>query len=329
MKALLALLLACASLSCAPVLAQNTVARFIFEDAEKAFARKDYVEALSLLREAEETLGRSNPPILHLRLKARAALISEKGPFAEFHQVEAARVEARKLLDDHANDLSEEEAREAYRIFTELKRLPASEEEWNARMAPLRAQAQAQREQEAARAAELRQAQERRERAAKRVVTRQQLIAEVNERLLASAGKEDGTGGEIFYNSATPLTYDPGTHRYSYRIGKSGWALAGGAWKEEYEFTFRFRDVTAVWIADDQLARKRSQVDNVGMVSVKVPHGQVRVHRTDLENGRTYELDRRGEVNVRYSSASSSDGQALVSAFQRLTELEKDDEIGL
>lgn len=328
MRSLLALLIAVATLSCAPVFAQNSVARFMFEDAEKSFARKDYSNALSLLRDAEETLGRPNPPILHLRLKVTAALINEKGAFAEFSEVEAARSQAQKLLNDHANELSEDDAREVYVILTDLKRLPRSEEEWNTRMAPLRAQAQAAREHAEAKAAEVRRVKESEERAAKRAAERQQLIAGVNDRLLHGAGKKDGINGEIFYSSATPLTYDPRTNEYSYLLGRSGWALAGGAWKDEYKFTFRLRDATAVWVADDQRALKRPQT-NAGKVVIKVARARVQVQRHDWENGETYELDRQDDVGLRYSLASPNEGESLVSAFWRLVELEKDDAIGL
>lgn len=64
---LLAVLLLNASLS----IAQNTIAKLKYEEAEEAFVANDYATALSKLNEAEKLLGSVNPKTLYLRISAQ------------------------------------------------------------------------------------------------------------------------------------------------------------------------------------------------------------------------------------------------------------------
>lgn len=50
---------------------QSTIAKLKFEEAEEAFNNKDYTTVLAKLDEAEEILGKTNPPMLYLRILAQ------------------------------------------------------------------------------------------------------------------------------------------------------------------------------------------------------------------------------------------------------------------
>lgn len=55
---------------------QSSFAKFKFEEAEEAFSKADYSTALGKLNEAENLIGKINPPILYLRILAQDKLIA-------------------------------------------------------------------------------------------------------------------------------------------------------------------------------------------------------------------------------------------------------------
>ena len=130
---LLGIIMMCVSVH---AVAQSPVARFMFEDAEKAYAAGNYGKALSVLADAEKELGRVNPPILHLRIKVRWALIESQGDYADFAQVSSARADVDEYFKKYgAEQALEDQAREVYEVFNKLKSLPSSEAEFAAILA--------------------------------------------------------------------------------------------------------------------------------------------------------------------------------------------------
>lgn len=114
------------------------IARFVFEEAEAAFASKDYVTALSKLEEAEKKFGMMNPPILYLRIMARDGLLSRSN--ADFVLIERLRKETSQYLQDYGDiDSIRDQAHEVYRINTRLKQYPATREEFDAKRSEVRA----------------------------------------------------------------------------------------------------------------------------------------------------------------------------------------------
>lgn len=105
------------------VFAQSPVAKFIFEDAEAAFAKQDYKTTLAKLDEAEKEFGKINPPILYLRIMARYELL--KANPKDFDTVERLRKETAWYLKEYGNlESVQDKAREVYRVSAELKKYP-------------------------------------------------------------------------------------------------------------------------------------------------------------------------------------------------------------
>lgn len=75
MKRTIVLLIVIASINIQPLLAQNTLAKIKFEDAEKAFNNANYEGCIKLLDETEAILGQSAPNILFLRILAGQKLL--------------------------------------------------------------------------------------------------------------------------------------------------------------------------------------------------------------------------------------------------------------
>ncbi len=110
-------------------MAQNPViARFMFEDAEAAYAKKDYVTTLAKLEEAEQEFGKINPPILYLRIMARhGSLITKE----DFDTIERLREETARYLRDYGElESVRDHAREVYQVFTKLRKYPATRAEY-------------------------------------------------------------------------------------------------------------------------------------------------------------------------------------------------------
>lgn len=108
------------------VLAQSPIARFIFEDAEEAFAKQDYRTTLVKLKEAEKEFGDINAPILYLRIMARNEILKASTSL-DFDNLAALREDCDKYLKDYGeNEHVRDKAREVYKLSTALVKYPAS-----------------------------------------------------------------------------------------------------------------------------------------------------------------------------------------------------------
>lgn len=108
--------------------AQSPVAKFMFEDAEEAFAKQDYKTTLARLDEAEKELGEINPPILFLRIMARNEIL-KAGASLDFDNLERLRADCNQYLKDYGGmDSVKDQAREVYKVSTTLKQYPATRE---------------------------------------------------------------------------------------------------------------------------------------------------------------------------------------------------------
>src|SRR5690606_40583108 len=79
---------------------QETIARFKYEDAEKAFVAQNYQECIDNLDEAEKLLGKTAPNILHLKILAQYKLI-EKDPYGDFELLVALHNGCATYLRDY------------------------------------------------------------------------------------------------------------------------------------------------------------------------------------------------------------------------------------
>lgn len=98
---------------------ERHLGRFIFEEAEAAFAERNYAQALRKLDEAERAMGKTNPRILYLRVMAGYELLKQ-GPL----QYEAA-IRVRNEADKFLISFSKEKAlvglaREIYGVRRDL-----------------------------------------------------------------------------------------------------------------------------------------------------------------------------------------------------------------
>jgi hypothetical protein len=119
---------------------QSTIAQFIYEDAEQAFAKKDYTTALNKLEEAEQMLGKINPPILFLRIMVRHDKLKAAGDTYDYDDLELTKADASRYLQDYVTlDALRDPLRDVYRVSQELNKYPtravyeASIQERNAR----------------------------------------------------------------------------------------------------------------------------------------------------------------------------------------------------
>lgn len=82
--------------------AQNTIAKFKYEEAEQAFVNEDYRTALTKLDEAESLLKATNPKILYLKISAQSKLI-EQDPLTDYSLIENTKKLSTNYLKDYAN----------------------------------------------------------------------------------------------------------------------------------------------------------------------------------------------------------------------------------
>lgn len=111
--------------------AQNTIAKFKFEEAEQAFVNNNYKQTISKLDEAETLLESTNPKIIHLKILAQYKLI-EENPYDDFKIVESAKkLSANYLKEYESLPSNEDKYREIYTISEHLKNLPNTIQEFN------------------------------------------------------------------------------------------------------------------------------------------------------------------------------------------------------
>lgn len=135
---------------------QPAIARFIYEDAEVAFAQKDYRTALALLGDAEKAFGQTNPPILYLRIQTRYELVkATQGP--DFDLLDPLRSDIRVYLNSYSKiEALVDQMREVYQISRALEQYPRDRAAYEAALAAQALQEQRARQEEEARlAAEL------------------------------------------------------------------------------------------------------------------------------------------------------------------------------
>ena len=74
-----------------------------FQDAEQAFSENKFEEAIQFLNEAEKSNGKTNPPIMHLRILSRAELI-KKDTEKDFDLIDKLRKEVNLFLKQYETD---------------------------------------------------------------------------------------------------------------------------------------------------------------------------------------------------------------------------------
>lgn len=102
-------------LVCGHAQAQETIARFKYEDAEKAFVSENYQECIDNLNEAEKLLGKTAPNILHLKILAQHKLF-EKNPFENYEALETLRSNCDTYLANYDIAGLEEKYRDVYDV---------------------------------------------------------------------------------------------------------------------------------------------------------------------------------------------------------------------
>lgn len=121
MKAATGLVLALALVATPAAFASDrTLARFAYEEAEAAFQRDDVATTLAKLEEAERLFGSVNPPMLYLRVQARAAQLG-KGPFL-YAAYQALRSDADRFIREFGdNQATLDMTRDVYRLRQEME----------------------------------------------------------------------------------------------------------------------------------------------------------------------------------------------------------------
>jgi len=119
--------------SCLAVQAQGTLDKLKFEEAETAFSKKNYTDALNLLEELEAK-GLKNPKILHLKILATSRLvIGYRYDFIHkgFKTVETLRKDCNFYLSQYDIEGFEEKYKEVYDISKAIAVLPNTQQEWD------------------------------------------------------------------------------------------------------------------------------------------------------------------------------------------------------
>ncbi len=125
-------------LFCITVSAQNTVAKFKYEDAEKAYYDNKFEDCIKLLTETEAILGQTAPNILHLRILAEHKLL-EQNPMQSYALIENLRNHCNTYLQNYDIAGLEEKFRDVYEISNTLNQYPDSKEAFDEKIAALEA----------------------------------------------------------------------------------------------------------------------------------------------------------------------------------------------
>jgi hypothetical protein len=110
--------------------AQETIARFKYEDAEKAFVAGNYQECIDNLDEAEKLLGKTAPNILHLKILAQYKFF-EQDPYRSYEALETLRHNCSTYLSNYDISGVEEKYRDVYDLGNQLVEFPSSREEFD------------------------------------------------------------------------------------------------------------------------------------------------------------------------------------------------------
>lgn len=110
--------------------AQNTIAKLKYEEAEEAYANNNFELALSKLIEVETLLKSTNPKILYLKINSQSKII-EKAPLNDYTLIENARKLSSQYLTDYEQlPDNEDRYREIYKISEKLKSYPQNEKQF-------------------------------------------------------------------------------------------------------------------------------------------------------------------------------------------------------
>jgi formylglycine-generating enzyme required for sulfatase activity len=109
---------------------QNTVAKFKYEDAEKAYYDNKFEDCIQLLTETETLLGQTAPNILHLRILAEHKLL-EQNPMQSYALIENLRNHCNMYLQNYDIAGLEEKYRDVYTIKNALTEYPLTKEAFN------------------------------------------------------------------------------------------------------------------------------------------------------------------------------------------------------
>ncbi len=110
--------------------AQNTLAKFKFEDAEKAYYENNFEECIGFLNETEKILGEKAPNILHLRILAGNKLL-EADPNHSYDRILGLRLQCDDYLTNFDIPGLEEKYRDVYEVSENLSNYPESREAFN------------------------------------------------------------------------------------------------------------------------------------------------------------------------------------------------------
>lgn len=109
--------------------AQETIAKFKYEDAEKAFISEDYETCISLLNETEKLLGQTAPNILHLKILTQYKLF-KKNPYESYGALNALRNNCNTYLAKYDIAGLEEKYREVYEVQNVINDYPRTQAEF-------------------------------------------------------------------------------------------------------------------------------------------------------------------------------------------------------
>ncbi|MEO5775540.1 MAG: hypothetical protein ABIQ27_01465 [Flavobacterium sp.] len=112
-------------------IAQNTIAKLKYEEAEEAYSATNYELTISKLKEVETLLKTTNPKILYLRISAQSKIIAEN-PYEDFDLVSNTRILSTKYLKAYESlPNNEDKYRDIYKISEKLKSLPATTQDFD------------------------------------------------------------------------------------------------------------------------------------------------------------------------------------------------------
>lgn len=112
-------------------MAQTSIAKLKFEEAEEAYASNNFELTLTKLDEAEKILKSTNPKILYLKILAQVNII-KSDPYKDFAILENAKKLSAKYLNEYDNlPNNEDKFRDIYKISGELKKYPNTIQEFN------------------------------------------------------------------------------------------------------------------------------------------------------------------------------------------------------
>lgn len=115
--------------------AQTALAKLKFEDAEVAYNNGNLTEALSKLTDAEKLFGKTNPPILHLKIVCQFKQLEKVNDFFEDEKhlllaTELKKNTARFLQQYSETEGIEDKYREVYKISESLAAYPSEKTAW-------------------------------------------------------------------------------------------------------------------------------------------------------------------------------------------------------